>query len=604
MTATTPSTGTSVDRPRRELGQAIIKVITTTDHKVIGKLYLATSFGWFLAAGLMALIMRSELANPGMQFVNDEVYNQLFTMHGTIMLLLFATPLFFGFGNMIMPLQIGSPDVAFPRLNMLSYWLFLFGGLIAGSGFLTPSGAADFGWTAYTPLSDAIRSPNVGGDLWVMGLWMAGLGTILGAVNFITTIICMRAPGMTMFRMPIFVWNTLVTSLLVLIAFPVLAGALPSLEADRQLGAHVFDTAHGGAILWQHLFWFFGHPEVYIIALPFFGIVTEILPVFSRKPVFGYIGLVGATLAIAILSIAVWAHHMFVTGKVDLPFFSGMTFLIAVPTGVKFFNWIGTMWGGSISFDTPMLWTIGFLVTFLFGGLTGVILASPPLDFHVSDSYFVVAHFHYVVFGTVVFAMFAGFYFWWPKMTGRMLEERLGKIQVWSLFVGFHTTFLVQHWLGVEGMPRRYADYLPSDGFTVWNQVSTVGSFLLSLSMLPFFYNLYISSKGPKINNDDPWGWGRSLEWATSSPPPRHNFTSIPRIRSEAPAFDLHHPEVALSEYEGTSGKMYDESSVDVAEDTGRAEELKRRVDDVSDDPTVAHDQANPSQSPRPGEGQ
>ena len=279
----------------------------------------------------MALIMRSELANPGMQFVNDEVYNQLFTMHGTIMLLLFATPLFFGFGNAIMPLQIGAPDVAFPRLNMLSYWLFLFGGLIAGSGFLTPSGAADFGWFAYTPLSDAVRSPGVGGDLWVMGLWMAGLGTILGAVNFITTIICMRAPGMTMFRMPIFVWNTMVTSLMVLVAFPVLAGALLSLEADRRLGAHVFDTCHGGPILWQHLFWFFGHPEVYIIAIPFFGIITEILPVFSRKPVFGYIGLVGATLGIAILSIAVWAHHMFVTGKVDLPFFSGMTFLIAVP---------------------------------------------------------------------------------------------------------------------------------------------------------------------------------------------------------------------------------------------------------------------------------
>ena len=463
MTATTPSTAATVRRrPRAQLGQSIIKTLTTTDHKVIGKLYLTTSFAWFLVAGVMALIMRSELANPGMQFVNDEVYNQLFTMHGTIMLLLFATPLFFGFGNVLMPLQIGSPDVAFPRLNMFSYWLFLFGGLIAASGFLTPAGAADFGWFAYTPLSDAVRSPSVGGDLWIMGLWMAGLGTILGAVNFITTIICMRAPGMTMFRMPIFVWNTMVTSMLVLIAFPVLAGALLSLEADRRLGAHVFDPAHGGPILWQHLFWFFGHPEVYIIALPFFGIVSEIIPVFSRKPIFGYVGLVGATLGIAILSVAVWAHHMFVTGKVDLPFFSGMTFLIAVPTGVKFFNWIGTMWGGSISFDTPMLWTIGFLITFLFGGLTGVILASPPLDFHVSDSYFVVAHFHYVVFGTVVFAMFAGFYFWWPKMTGRMLDERLGKVHFWMLFIGFHTTFLVQHWLGVEGMPRRYADYLPS----------------------------------------------------------------------------------------------------------------------------------------------
>jgi len=540
--------GTPVGHQKHTLGQQVVRILTTTDHKVIGNLYLSTAFAWFLAAGVMALIMRAELASPGQQFVNDELYNQLFTMHGTIMLLLFATPLFFGFANAVMPLQIGSPDVAFPRLNMFSYWLFLFGGLIAGSGFLTPSGAAGFGWTAYTPISDAVRSPGVGGDLWVMGLWMVGLGSILGAVNFVTTIICMRAPGMTMFRMPIFVWNTLVTSLLVLIAFPILAGALLTLEADRLLGAHVYDAATGGPILWQHLFWFFGHPEVYIIALPFFGIVTEVLPVFSRKPIFGYVGLVGATLAIAFLSVAVWAHHMFVTGAVDLAFFAGMTLLIAVPTGVKFFNWIGTMWGGSLSFDTPMLWSLGFLVTFLFGGLTGVILAAPPLDFHVSDSYFVVAHFHYVVFGTVVFAMFAGFFFWWPKMTGRMLDERLGKAQFWMLFIGFHTTFLVQHWLGVEGMPRRYADYLPGDGFTTLNQISTVGAFLLGASVLPFAYNVYKSAKGPKVTVDDPWGWGRSLEWATSCPPPRHNFVSIPRIRSESPAFDLHHPEVAAME--------------------------------------------------------
>jgi len=536
--------------PKRTLGQNAVRILTTTDHKLIGKLYLCTSFAWFIIGGIMALLMRSELAFPGQQLINDETYNQLFTMHGTIMLLLFATPLFFGFGNAIMPLQIGAPDVAFPRLNMFSYWLFLFGGLIAASGFLSPEGAADFGWFAYAPLSDAVRSPGVGGDLWVMGLWMAGLGTILGAVNFITTIICMRAPGMTLFRMPIFVWNTLVTSLLVLIAFPILAGALLSLEADRKLGAHVFDAVHGGPVLWQHLFWFFGHPEVYIIALPFFGIVTEIFPVFSRKPVFGYVGLVAATIGIAILSVAVWAHHMFVTGAVDLPFFSGMTFLIGVPTGVKFFNWIGTMWGGSISFDTPMLWSIGFLTTFLFGGLTGIILASPPLDFHVSDSYFVVAHFHYVVFGTVVFAMFAGFYFWWPKMTGKMLDERLGKIHFWLLFVGFHTTFLVQHWLGVEGMPRRYADYAKSDGFTTLNQVSTIGAFLLATSMFPFFLNVWKTSRTPNVTVDDPWGWGRSLEWATSCPPPRHNFSSIPRIRSESPAFDLHHPEIAALEYE------------------------------------------------------
>ncbi|KAK1178585.1 cbb3-type cytochrome c oxidase subunit I [Streptomyces sp. NBS 14/10] len=319
-----------------------------------------------------------------------------------------------------------------------------------------------------------------------------------------------------------------------------------ALEADRKFGAHIFDAANGGALLWQHLFWFFGHPEVYIIALPFFGIVSEIIPVFSRKPMFGYISLIGATISIAGLSVTVWAHHMYVTGGVLLPFFSFMTFLIAVPTGIKFFNWLGTMWKGSLSFETPMLWTIGFLITFVFGGLTGVILASPPMDFHVSDSYFVVAHFHYVVFGTVVFAMFAGFHFWWPKFTGKMLDERLGKITFWTLFIGFHGTFLVQHWLGAEGMPRRYADYLAADGFTTLNTISTIASFLLGLSILPFFYNVWKTAKyGKKVEVDDPWGYGRSLEWATSCPPPRHNFVTLPRIRSESPAFDLHHPEIA-----------------------------------------------------------
>jgi cytochrome c oxidase subunit I len=567
-------------RRRRQLGTKIVKVITTTDHKVIGNLYLTTSFGFFLAAGLMAMVMRAELARPGMQVVDDEAYNQLFTMHGTIMLLLFATPLFVGFANAVMPLQIGSPDVAFPRLNMFSYWLFLLGGLMVLSGFIVPGGAPDFGWTAYTPLSDDARTPGFGGDLWVMGLWMAGLGTILGAVNFVTTIFCMRAPGMTMFRMPIFTWNVLVTSLLVLIAFPVLAGALLTLEADRKFDAHIFEAANGGPILWQHLFWFFGHPEVYIIALPFFGIVTEILPVFSRKPIFGYLGLVAATLTIAAYSAVVWAHHMFVTGAVDLPFFSLTTFIIAVPTGVKFFNWIGTMWGGSLTFETPMLWSIGFLVTFLLGGLTGVILASPPMDFQVSDSYFVVAHFHYVVFGTVVFAMFAGFYFWWPKITGRMLDERLGKIHFWMLFVGFHTTFLVQHWLGVEGMPRRIADYRSTDPFTPLNEVSTIGAFILGLSTLPFLYNVLKTWQQPREPmSDDPWGWGRSLEWATSSPPPRHNFVELPRIRSESPAFDVHHPEIALLEMEQTTQPNDEAGTGDTAEVDYREEHLREQVE-------------------------
>ncbi|WP_431521676.1 aa3-type cytochrome oxidase subunit I [Actinomadura madurae] len=522
-------------------GRVVAEWLSTTDHKKIGYLYLIAAFGFFSLAGLLAMVVRAELAQPGLQVVSNKQYNEMFTMHGTLMMFLFATPLFAGFANVIMPLQIGAPDVAFPRLNALSFWLFLFGGVLVVSGFLTSDGAATFGWTAYTPLSDEVRSPETGGDLWTAGLILSGVGTILGAVNFITTVIGMRAPGMTMFRMPIFTWNVLLTSLLVLLAFPVLAAALAALWADRRLGAHIYDPAHGGALLWQHLFWFFGHPEVYIVALPFFGIVTEVVPVFARKPLFGYIGMVFATITIAGLSMTVWAHHMFATGRVLLPFFSFMSFLIAVPTGIKFFNWVGTMWRGEIELRSPMLWAIGFLVTFLFGGLTGVILASPPLDFHVHDSYFVVAHFHYVLFGTVVFAMFAGFSFWWPKMTGRMLDERLSKIHFWMLFIGFHTTFLVQHWLGAEGMPRRYADY--PDEFSTLNLVSSSGAALLGLSTFPFLFNVWRTArKAPEVTQDDPWKYGNSLEWATSCPPPRHNFTSIPRIRSFRPAFDLHHP--------------------------------------------------------------
>ncbi len=530
----------------RTLGRKIVSVITTTDHKTIGRLYMGTSFTFFLLAGAMALAIRGELAQPGLQMLTLEQYNQLFTMHGSIMLLLFATALFVGFANFLMPLQIGSPDVAFPRLNMLGYWMYFFGSLIVLFGFLTPGGAAAFGWFLYVPLSGAEFSPNIGSDLWILGFALGGVGTILGAVNFVTTILTMRAPGMTMFRMSIFTWNVLLTSVLILMVFPVLAATLVVLEIDRKFGSVVFLPENGGAILFQHLFWFFGHPEVYVLALPFFGVISEILPAFSRKPIFGYKGLVFATIAIAALSMAVWAHHMYVTGAVSLPYFALMTMLIAVPTGVKFFNWIGTMWGGSLTFETPMLWAIGFLLTFLFGGLTGIILASPPLDFHVSDSYFVVAHFHYTVFGTVVFAMFAGFYFWWPKFTGKMLNETLGKWHFWLTFIGFNGTFLVQHWLGVEGMPRRYGDYLPGDGFTLENQVSSAFALVLGISTLVYLYNFYWTHRyAPKVTVDDPWGYGGSLEWATSCPPPRHNFVSLPRIRSERPAFDLHHPELA-----------------------------------------------------------
>ena len=533
------------------LGKQIFNVLTTTDHKMIGILYMSLAFAFFAFGGLLALGIRAELWEPGLQVVvSKDQYNQLFTMHGTIMLLMFGTPLFNGFANYLVPLQIGAVDMAFPRLNMFALWLTGFGSVIAVSGFLTPQGAASFGWTAYAPLSDTTFTPGLGGDLWVFGLALQGFGTILGSVNIITTIITMRMPGMTMFRMPIFTWNALITGVLVLMAFPPLASALLALGADRRFEANIFNPENGGPILWQHLFWFFGHPEVYVLALPFFGIVTEIIPAFSRKPIFGYKTLVGATIAIAALSVTVWAHHMYTLGTVMLEFFAFMTMLIAVPTGVKFFNWIGTMWRGSITFETPMLFTLGFLTTFIFGGLTGVILSTPVLDFHIQDTYFVVAHFHYVMAGTVVFGMFAGFYFWWPKMFGHKLSESIGKVHFWLLTIGFHMTFLIQHWLGVIGAPRRYVNYLAEDNFDWLNQVSTVGAFIMGASTLPFLLNVVLTHiRTEKIEVDDPWGFGASLEWATSCPPPRHNFHSLPRIRSERPAFDLHHPEVAAQDH-------------------------------------------------------
>ncbi|UVE96754.1 cytochrome c oxidase subunit I [Dietzia sp. B32] len=546
-----PGVPTGGGRP----GAFVWKMLTTTDHKLIGIMYIVTCFVFFFAGGLMALLIRAELFLPGMQFLSNEQYNQLFTMHGTVMLLFYATPIVIGIGNYVMPLQIGAPDVAFPRLNAFGFWLFTFGATVALTGFLTPGGAAAFGWTMYMPLADKIHSPNVGADLWILGVGIGGIGTILGAVNFVTTIICLRAPGMTMFRMPIFTWNVLITSVLILLIFPLLTAAAMGVFYDRTFGGRIYDPGNGGAILWQHLFWFFGHPEVYVVALPFFGIVSEVFPVFARKPLFGYAGLVFATLAIAALSMAVWAHHMFATGAVLLPFFSFMSYLIAVPTGVKFFNWIGTIWKGKITFETPMLFALGFMVTFLFGGLTGIMMASAPIDFHIHDSYFIVAHFHYTLFGTIVFATFAGVYFWFPKMTGRMYDETLGKWHFWLMFIGFHTTFLVQHWLGNQGMPRRYADYLATDNFTVLNQISTVGSFILGIAMLPFIWNIIKSWRyGPIVTVDDPWGAGNSLEWATSCPPPRHNFAVLPRIRSERPAFELHYPHM--------SERMRDEAHV------------------------------------------
>src|SRR5487761_1695397 len=467
----------------------ILKWITTTDHKVIGLSYTVTAVIMMVIGGFFAELIRAQLASPNGHLVSLAQYNELFTMHGSVMIYLFAGPFAFGaLANIIVPIQIGAPDMAFPRLNALSYWLYLTGSITMLAGFFVAGGAANFGWVAYAPLSNSINTPGAGADLWIGGLLLTGFSAIFTGVNLCATIFYLRAPGMTMFRMPIFTWNMLVTAILILIAFPILTAAVVLLFADRHFGTHFYSVQGGGVpVLYQNLFWFFGHPEVYILALPYFGIATEVIPVFSRKPLFGYKGMIAATIAIAGLSMTVWAHHMFTTGAVLLPFFSFMTFLIAVPTGVKFFNWAGTMWRGQISFEPPMLYTIGFLIVFLFGGITGIILASPPLDFHVSDTYFVVAHFHYVLFGTVVFAMFAGFYFWWPKMTGKMLDNKIGKFQFWLLFTGFNLTFLVQHWIGVEGMPRRIANYpgLPGN-VTTLNQISTIGSWILTLSIFVF----------------------------------------------------------------------------------------------------------------------
>jgi len=524
--------------------QGLLAFLTSTDHKRIGISYMATAYAFYLVGGALAVVIRSELYQPGQQIVSQGRYNEMFTMHGSIMLFLFLGPFAFGLANYFVPLHIGARDMAFPRLNALSYWFYVFGGITMVSGFLTSDGGADFGWTGYTPLSSIVRTPGIGADLWIMGVALTGLSGILTGVNIVTTVVTMRAPGMRMFRMPIFTWNMLVTSVLVLIAFPVVSAAAIMLFSDRQLGSHIYDPAAGGsAILWQHLFWFFGHPEVYILVLPFFGVITEVLPVFSWRPVFGYAGLVFATMAIAALSVGVWAHHMFATGAVLLPFFTGFSMLIAVPTGVKFFNWIGTMWGGRLTFPTPMLFALGFLFTFLIGGLSGVMLAAAPIDFHVTDSYFVVAHMHYVLFGGSVFALYAGIYYWWPKVTGRVLDERWGKLHFWMTLVGFHLTFFVQHILGLEGMPRRVADYLDSDGFTGLNQISSIGAFLLAASTLPFLWNALQTLRGRlgTVAGDDPWG-GQTLEWTTSSPPPPENFAGpLPPIRSQRPAWDLRH---------------------------------------------------------------
>jgi cytochrome c oxidase subunit 1 len=522
----------------------VLSWITTTDHKRIGILYLTTSLIYFGVAGLLALAMRTQLARPANDFVSAHGYAELFTLHGTAMIFLFVAPFALGLANFLLPLQVGAPDMAFPRLNATSYWMFLFGGLVIFAGALTNEGAAATGWTAYAPLSEIKLSTGLGQDLWIVGVFIVSVATILTAINFITTVFVYRAPGMTMWRIPIFAWEMVATSLLIFMAFPSLAADLLLLFVDRHLGGHVFDPAFGGSpILWQHLFWFFGHPEVYVMILPYFGVVSEIIPVFSRKPIFGYTGLVLAAFAIAGLSMGVWAHHMFTSGAVDDPFFSFMSFLIAVPTGVKFFNWIGTLWRGSITFETPMLLSIGFLMNFLLGGITGVMIASPPIDFQAHQSYFIVAHMHYVLGGGSLFAIFAALFFWWPKMFGRKLDEGLGVWCFWLLFIGFNVTFFPMHFMGLEGMPRRVYTYDAGGPLPLLNFIATCGAYLMAAGVLVFLWNVVVSTFDRTPVGPDPWG-ANSLEWATSSPPPEHNFDSLPPIRSERPVFDARHPEL------------------------------------------------------------
>jgi cytochrome c oxidase subunit 1 len=536
---------------QEESHATLLTWLTTTDHKRIGILYLVASLAFFLVAGLMALVMRLELAVPGLQFVSEPLYDQLFTMHGTTMMLLFGTPVVAAFANFLVPLQVGTADMVFPRLNALSFWLFLFGGLIVMSGFLSAGGAADVGWTGYPPNSELTYSTTTGTDLWIVGLALTGIASILGALNFIVTIYTRRAPGMSMMRLPIFCWNILVTSILILFAFPALTGALAMLLLDRRFGAAFFHPAEGGdPILWQHLFWFFGHPEVYILALPFFGMISEIIPVFSRKPLFGYRFVVLATILIGAYSMSVWAHHMYTTGAVNLPFFAITSFAIAVPTGIKIFNWMATMFRGRLSFEAPMLFATGFIYLFVIGGITGVIVASPPIDFHFQDTYFVVAHLHNVLVGGSVFALFGGIYFWFPKIFGRRLSESLGRLHFFAWVVGFLLTFLPQYQLGALGMPRRYPDYSADLGWTTLNIASTVGSLILGLGTIPFLVAVVLAFRHPPDQPNDPWA-GNSLEWWTTSPPPHHNFRSLPPIRSERPVFDARQAAATLASSDG-----------------------------------------------------
>ncbi len=527
--------------PRWQEGR-FLSWLTTIDHKRIGILYIASSFIWFFGGGAMALALRLQLAQANQDIVTGDSYNSLFTMHGTVMVFLFAMPLLAGVANYVVPLQIGAQDMAFPRLNAFTLWIYLLGAFTLMVSFGAEGGAARSGWTAYAPLSATEEyTPGVGQDLWILALHLIGVSSLLGGINFIVTILNMRTPGMTMTRMPLFCWAILSFSILIVLTIPVIAAALLLLILDRQAGTSFFLPDDGGsAVLWQHFFWFFGHPEVYILILPVFGIISEVIPVFSRKPIFGYKAVAFSSLAIAFISMIVWAHHMFTVGLSSSAnsYFMIATFFVAVPTGVKIINWVATLWRGNLSFPTPMLFAIGFITLFLMGGLSGIFLGNWPIDLQVHDSYYVVAHFHYTLFGGMVFGILAGIYYWFPKMTGRMYNEALGKTTFWLLFIGFNLTFIPQHMAGLLGMPRRIFTYEREGLFEVYNLLSTIGAWVMGIAILLFLINMVRAWRtGPRVG-PDPWK-ADTLEWYADSPPAPHNFEKVPYVTSHRPLRDL-----------------------------------------------------------------